>query len=174
MSAQEYYRDDARPLSPPTNAPHDAINNPDRRNTTDEHTGGAPERVTTPNFDNDKFDTSPSSPSHERNPSPLSDTSEYGRTGRGGYEEEGNNPYGKNYNMANVDSKEALVPGARRRTSGYQDLGTSSFFLLPSPSSLLTPALIRIRGGESSRSSGGATDGTRRQAGKVWSVDGEH
>jgi len=141
MSAQEYYRGDSRPLSPLSPPPQDVISNPDRRNTTDERTGGAPERVTTPNFDNDKLDTSPSSPSHERNPSPLSDTSEYGRTGRGGYEEEGNNPYGKNYNMANLDSKEALVSGTHGRSGGYQDLGTCSFFLPPC-SFLLIPALI--------------------------------
>ena len=132
MSAQEYYRGDSRPLSPPTNPPHDTTGNLDRRNTTDadEQIGSAPERVTAPNFDNDKFDSSPPSPSHERNPSPFSDTSEYGRTGRGAYEEEGTNPYGKTYNMANLDSKEALVPGTarERRSSGYQDLGTCPFF----------------------------------------------
>jgi hypothetical protein len=57
MSAQDYYRGDyaSRPLSPPMNAVHDASGNLDRHNATDvdERTGGIPERITTPNLDND-------------------------------------------------------------------------------------------------------------------------
>jgi len=132
MSAQEYYRDDhtSRPLSPPTNALHDTSGNLDRYNATDvdELTGGVPERVAAANFDSSKFNTTPSPPSHERTPSGFADTPGYERTSQATFDEEGNNPYGKNYNMANDGSKEALVPGARGRSNGYQDLGTYSHF----------------------------------------------
>lgn len=128
MAAQEYYRSDyaSRPLSPPTNALGDTSGNYDHYDTADVDER-VPERVTSPSnaakFDNDKLNTPPS-PSHERNPSAFSDTPGYGRTDSDAYEEEGNNPYGKNYNMVNQDSKEALVPPVRdRRSSGYQDLG---------------------------------------------------
>ena len=113
MSAQNYYRDhSSRPLSPPT----DATDDNDHYNATDagEQTDEVPERVTSPN----RLDTLPSS-SRERNHSGFSDTSGYRET----YGEEGNNPYGKNYNMTDEESKEALVPEPRGRSSGYQDLG---------------------------------------------------
>lgn len=183
MSAQEYYRVDhtSRPLSPPTNALHDTSGNIGRYNPADAHelTDGAPERVTAANLDSGKFNTTPSPPPHERTPSGFSDTPGYGRNSQVTYDEEANNPYGKNYNMANDGSKEALVPGAHAygRSNGYQDLGAYSHFP-PHPSSFL-PTLVlilerfgRVRGPEPSRSGVGASDGARRQ-GKVWSVDGE-
>jgi len=175
MSAQDYYRGDyaSRPLSPPTNA-HDLSDDLDRRSATDvnERTGGVPERVTTPDFDNDKFDTPPS-PSHEQNHSVFSDTPGYGKTDY----EEGNNPYGKNYNLANQDSKEALVPGVRdRRSSGYQDLGACSFSSLRSFISACPGAnsrvIFRVRGGESNQSRDGTSGGARWE-GKVCSVGRE-
>lgn len=116
MSAQEYYRDhSSRPLSPPTNAT-DTSGDHDHYNATDvnKQTGDAPERATSPN----QLDTSPS-PSHERIHSEYSDASGYG----GRYDGEGINPYGKNYDMADEESKEALVPGPHGRSNGYQDLG---------------------------------------------------
>lgn len=136
MSAQEYYRNDyaSRPLSPPTNAPHDTSGGFDRNNLTDvdEQTGGVPRRATTPDVDSDGFNTPPPPPPHERDPSPYSDTPGYGRTNQGAFDEEGNNPYGKNFNMVNQDSKEALVPGVQGRSGGYQDLGVYSYrFLHP-------------------------------------------
>lgn len=144
MAAQEYYRSDyaSRPLSPPTNPADDTSGNIDRHNVADidGRMGGVPERVTSPDsnagYGNDEFNT-PSSPPHERIPSAYSDTPEYGKIDRDPYEEEGYNPYRKNYNMADEDSKEALVPGVRaRRSSGYQDLGAHSYLylqLLPIP-----------------------------------------
>lgn len=141
MSAQEYYRGDhtSRPLSPPTNAPHDTSGNLDHHNATDvnELTGGVPGRVTAANFD-----STPSPPPHERPLSGYSDIPGYGRNGQPTYDEEGNNPYGKNYNMANDDSKEALVPEARGRSNVYHDLGTYSH-LPPHPSSFL-PTFVLI------------------------------
>lgn len=136
MSAQEYYRSDyaSRPLSPPTNT-HDTSGNLDHHNVTDvnELTGSVPGRVTTPGFDSDGFNTTPSPPPHERNHSEFSDTSGYGRKNQDVYYEEGNSLYGKNYNIANDDSKEALMPGARKRSSGYQDLGAYSLFVSTHP-----------------------------------------
>lgn len=126
MSAQEYYRDhSSRPLSPPTDAT-DTNENHDHYNATDVdgYTGGVPERVTSPG----KLDTLPS-PSHERIQSGYSDASGYGGT----YEAEGSNPYGKNYNMTEEESKEALVPGTHARSSGYQDLGACFSHFLYSP-----------------------------------------
>lgn len=116
MSAQEYYRNpSSRPLSPLTDAT-DTDGNHDRDNTTDadRQTSGVPERVNSL----DGLNTLPS-PSHQRIQSGFSDTSGY----RGAYdEEEGDNPY-KNYNMPDEESKEALVPAPRGRSSNYQDLG---------------------------------------------------
>jgi len=176
MSAQDYYRSDyaSRPLSPPTNAAHDMGGDLYHHNATDadERIGGVPERVTVPDFDDDKFDT-PSSPSHERNHLAFSDTPEYGKVDY----EEGNNPYGKNYNLANQDSKEALVPGVRdRKSSGYQDLGACSFSSLHSFISTWPGAnsrvICRVCGTEPNRSRDGASDGARWE-GKACSVGRE-
>jgi hypothetical protein len=127
MSAQEYYRvHSPGPHSPPVDAT-DTSGDHDRYNATDADggTGEDPVRVTSPNH----LDTLPS-PSHERNHSGYSDLSGYGETYG---DEERSNPYGKNYNMADEESKEALVPGRKNRSSGYQDLGvhSSHFSYLP-------------------------------------------
>lgn len=182
MSAQEYYRVDhtSRPLSPPTNALHDTSGNIDRYNPADvnELTDGAPERVTAANLDSGKFNTTPSPPPHERTPSGFSDTPGYGRTSQVTYDEEANNPYGKNYNMANDGSKEALVPEAHAhgRSNGYQDLGAYSHsppsFFISTYSCADSSTIRRVRGREPSRSGVGTSDGARRQR-EVWSVDGE-
>ena len=124
MSAQEYYRDNySRPLSPPTDTA-DTSGNHDHYDATDAD-GRDPERATS---SPDRLDTLPS-PSHERDHSGLSDTSEY----REAYDEGGSNPYGKNYNMTNEESKEPLVPPPHGRSSRYQDLGARfpNFFYSP-------------------------------------------
>jgi len=140
MAAQEYYRDDygSRPHSPPTNATGSDF---DRFNASDADED-IPGRVTSPHlnvdFDNDRLSASPT-PSHQRNDSALSDAPGYGDPNRG-TPEEGNSPYGRNYNVANQDSKEALVPGVRgRRTSGYQDLGSCFAYIVVRPPSCLPP-----------------------------------
>lgn len=134
MSAQEYYRENyaSGPLSPPPNAPHDMSGGFDRNNVTDvdEPTGGVPGRATTPDVGSDSFDTPPPPPPHERIPSPYSDIPGYGRTNQGAFDEEGNSPYGKNFNTVNQDSKEALVPGVQGRSGGYQDLGVYPYRFL--------------------------------------------
>lgn len=166
MSAQEFYRGEhaSRPLSSPTSPTHDMGGNLDHHDAADvdERPGGVPERVTSPDFDNDKFNTRPS-PSPERNPSAFSDPPGYGKINQDTNEEEGNNPYGKNYNMANRDSKEPLVPGVRDgRSNGYQDLGGCppfSFHLSFPPTLVLILVVCRVRGGESSQPSGGASYG---------------
>jgi len=131
MSAQDYYRGNyvSAPLSPPPDALHDTSGGFDRNNATDvdEQTGGVPGQATAHDIDSDNFDTPPPPPPHERISSPYSDTPGYGRTNQGAFDEEGYNPYGKNFNMANPDSKEALVPGAQGRSGGYQDLGVYSY-----------------------------------------------
>lgn len=122
MSAQEFYRDhSSRPLSPRTPDATVTDGTYDRHDGTDadEQTDGIPDRVTSPNH----LDALPSI-SNERHQSTLSDTSAYT------YDEEANNPYGKNHTMANEgsNSKEALV--RHGRSNSYQDLGTC-FSLLP-------------------------------------------
>ena len=178
MAAQEYYRAGytPSPLSPPTNP-----GNLDHDNASDVDDGidGGPERVHSPNSnansDNDRFN-SPSPPPHERIPSAYTDTPGYESVNRDSYGEDRSNPYDKDYNMADQESKEALVSGVRnRRSSGYQDLGAFSrlslrFLFLPA--FMLMPRVIyRVRGSESSWS-GDCTFDRAWRAGKVCSVDG--
>ena len=153
MAAQEYYRDDygSRPHSPPTHATDATGGDFDRYDASDDDER-SPGRVTSPHpnvdFDNDKLGASPS-PSHQRNDSAFSDAPGYGDLNRG-TPEEGSSPYGRNYNVANQDSKEALVPGVRgRRTSGYQDLGSCSYLHRCPPT--LPWGIFRVRGPRSNR-----------------------
>lgn len=116
MSAHEHYQDHPPRLqSPPTDA-NETSGDHDHYNATDvDEQTGAQERVTSPH----RLGTLLSS-SHERPHSGYSQVSGNEEPN----DEEGGNLYGKNYNMPNEESKEALVPPVRRRrSSGYQDLG---------------------------------------------------